>query len=615
MYGITASGWIESAEGQQALATTEALWERGSFAVEGGISWEGRDGLRYAPGAPGLPVLALPLHALGLAIAPWLPPSLGEARFSSSCYPSELLVSALNPLLGALVAVLLFRLAEEMAFGRRASLWLALIYAFATVAWPDAKHAFPQPALTVCLLAAVREALRHRETGDLGRARRAGMALGAGMLVHVGALVALPALLLYVLLPHPMAGGRRRWRAHLPAAHMALGLGPATALLGVFNTFRFDSPFLMGYEAFGVSLAREAPLLFALHAHLFAAGSSILLYSPPLLLAALGFRDLWARRRAEAWLLVALALGFFLSFGRMNLWHGGWGWGVRYQSPWLPFALLAAGPRLQAGRRGLAQLLLAAGVAVQLLGIGVAYESHLGRSPNALHGKLYEDQAEVWFVPSHSPLPGHAELLGRYLGDLASRLRGVGRGDPLLYGRGFQRAERLEDRTTFRRAEPVAELHFAPAPAARRLELVVNDGWREGVVPCVVQVAIDGADVPVELAGAPAASSATLPRREWAALGIAIPPSPRTCVVTIRSSGQPHAAVALRDVALDGAPLDVDGRISWAGTGFAEKDALVHRSLDLWWIKVLYSDLPSWFLLAPLLLGGVAVAAGRALLR
>jgi len=145
---------------------------------------------------------------------------------------------------------------------------------------------------------------------------------------------------------------------------------------------------------------------------------------------------LWARRRAETALLLAL-IGLQVA-GHANLlisWLGGWSWGPRFLVPVLPFMTLLLVPLFEArGRwrrpprwnlsraRGLFAVLALAGVLVQLPAV-VIHEPHIylydqfplycahrdvNHCPSTDQARLEHDYV---YAPTHSPIVGSWALL------------------------------------------------------------------------------------------------------------------------------------------------------------------------------------------------------------
>jgi hypothetical protein len=147
----------------------------------------------------------------------------------------------------------------------------------------------------------------------------------------------------------------------------ALGLG----LMFHYNEIRFGTPFFFdqldaaGHPLFGDPRHGFAGLLAS-------PGKSVFLYSPTVLLGLIGFAGLRRRSRAVAWTVAATSAIHFLFIASLSFFHGDWAWGPRYLVVLLPLWALAM-PFGRAPRR-LAGGLVAAGVAVQLLGLATVHE-------------------------------------------------------------------------------------------------------------------------------------------------------------------------------------------------------------------------------------------------
>jgi hypothetical protein len=134
-------------------------------------------------------------------------------------------------------------------------------------------------------------------------------------------------------------------------------------------------------------------------------GKSIFLYSPPLILAVIGFRRFWRRYR---YIVVAMVLTIFPSLylhARMISWAGDYAWGPRYLTFALAVLLLPAGFLVQEwleNLQGLRKWLrLSASIVVVVAGLGVTY---LG---NAIYWDHYiriqNEAAQAWLgLPNNS---------------------------------------------------------------------------------------------------------------------------------------------------------------------------------------------------------------------
>jgi hypothetical protein len=139
------------------------------------------------------------------------------------------------------------------------------------------------------------------------------------------------------------------------------------------NWWRFGHPFESGYfrdqtPGFGGSILwGGAGLLFSPY-------SSLILYSPIVLLSGAGFRALWGRDRSAAMLFAGLFLAFFMFYASLGNWMGGRSYGPRYLVPFLPALVLPLAfwsppPRW----RRPACVLAALSVLVQIPGVAVDY--------------------------------------------------------------------------------------------------------------------------------------------------------------------------------------------------------------------------------------------------
>jgi len=167
-------------------------------------------------------------------------------------------------------------------------------------------------------------------------------------------------------------GWRHAWQRHRAALLGALVLGSlGPALLGVTEALRFGSPWETGrYDHYGYFVDPLPGLV----GQLVGPGRSVLLYSPALLVALLGWRRALARRRAAALMvLAAFGLRLLLVSARSD-WWGGWGIGPRYLLPMVPLLLLPLAEVLEDLRHADRRRRLA--VAAALLTC-VAVEAHL----------------------------------------------------------------------------------------------------------------------------------------------------------------------------------------------------------------------------------------------
>ena len=420
---------------------------------------------------------------------------------------------------------------------------------------------------------------------------------------------------------------------HLRARHFqpvfrAAGLFGAGTSIGVvtvlaYNWIRFGTPFETGYSAAGAYIEFQTPLLYGLHGILLSSGKSIFLYPPPLLLALFGIRAHLRRHRPEALLALALAATYVVFYARSNAWHGDWCWGARYQSPWLPFMLLALGSFLEKSRddgsrrRAVLGAVFAAGVVVQLLGVSVAYEAHLNTVPRVEAAALHQELSEAHFLPRFSPLLGHAKLGATFWREAWHLFWNPPTPTAVTFSEGWYPVDLQE--APMRRSDAEATLLVTTDPG-RAHTLTLDQLGPSTPGAASVAFELDGSPViATEIIGAAPSTDGAIPLApgQWVQTVFTLPAGKVAHELAIKPRftippPRHELGIAVRALTLDGNRLAMDGPFSWRGSGFLPKNTLVYRSLDFWWVKPLYSDLPRalwWGATAQLLLAVVSAVA------
>lgn len=567
-YLLTMSGHTYSPDEETMLAVTRGILARGDVAVvvEEGAPVSalrpGRGDGRYSPYGVLPSLLAIPLQALG---AP-----LGGDDAGARDYASRLAVTALNGLLTAATGAVLAAWALALGAPRRWAVALALIYGLATFAWPYARTFFSEPLAALLITASACAAERAGHAPDDQAAARllliAGLAAGLLLPTRIAAGIALPVIGLYVAWL-----GWRAWRRSgapgagaLALVAFALGFLPGALLLIWYNVARFGTPLASGY-------ASEAglfttPFAEGLYGLLLSPGKGVLLFAPPLLLAAPGAVALWRRGRAD---LVLLALGLFLShlllYARWGEWQGGGVWGPRFLLPVVaPLLVLGAGlwqgPAGGAGARRLwlpaAWLLVAAGFIGNLGGVLLNFGTYVVAPAPA--DKLYS--------LAGSPLVGHWAMLGERWGRYRAPAPVCRLGD------GLFPTEDPGGAALPRRTGARGELRCATAGA--RLAFTLDDRRPPGAASSELRLLVDGRVVAAPPAGQlrayslllpPGAAHVAIEARTWSPLAVGFSErddelGPQLAGLRgVEPAGGPLAVV---DTAV--APLPLRARPRWA---------------------------------------------------
>ncbi|MFN8516339.1 MAG: phospholipid carrier-dependent glycosyltransferase, partial [Thermomicrobiales bacterium] len=434
-YLLTASGHLYAVDEETLFRITEGLSSGIGRAAQRRLGHGGKsqraDGPLYAQYTPGQPLAAVPLYLAGKVLATRFPPD-------ASIYILRFCVSLLGAFVTAATVALLYRFARSLGYGGRVALGLAMIYGLATTAWPHGRTFFAEPLTALCLLVAFYWLRVGTETRHGGWLIAAGIATAAACLVKPHAAIAVPVLGLYLLArvvrtgegangrgvdltPRPplprgegvtrsmVSGNEGRFRPFArsplrPCLAYVFGGVLGALPFAIYNARIYGNPLSTGYVAVGDLFT--TPFLTGLYGLTVSSGKGILWYSPPILLAIIGWWGFWRRHGAEALACLGLGLVHLAFYSRVAFWHGDGSWGPRYLTIALPFLMLPALGMLGAQGWRTARLvaiavLVTLGVGVQLLGVLVNFDWYLQRS----------DEQARHFTPSASPILAHARIL------------------------------------------------------------------------------------------------------------------------------------------------------------------------------------------------------------
>jgi hypothetical protein len=198
LYLLTLGGHFYSPDEEILGSVTSAIAERHSLAIAPIVAGFGTrpadpprpDGREYAQYGVGQPLLALPFHYLGgalhalasdaawnaladrlrsnetviaqTAIALQAPPEYRPQATPERARETarRLALSLFNPLVTALSALVLLRLARRLTGDRRAAWLAALAWGAGSLAWPHARTFFTEPLAGLCLLLALERLAR-----------------------------------------------------------------------------------------------------------------------------------------------------------------------------------------------------------------------------------------------------------------------------------------------------------------------------------------------------------------------------------------------------------------------------------------------------------------------
>lgn len=369
----------------EALVLKGQIWEIDNSPLKAqGIP--GRDGHLYSRTGLLQPLLEAPFYAVGHFL---------DANFRSpQSFPlRQAFLWFYNPFVAALAAVALFAI---VLMTRRSIPWAvatAMLFTFASIAWPYSKIG-SETTFMFAIMTTFALAIWARRKPTTVSWALTGFAAGAAAASKGYSIVAL--LSLPVLLWPTFMKLSNRDRVRLALA-LCLPIAVWCGAIGWYNWARFGSPTNSGYSNFAPSLTMPINV-FGL---LFSPGKGLVLYSPLVILGALGIPRLWRQDRSLAAALLTLFASVAVIGGASSFW-GDEVWGPRYLAPvaWtllVPIAWWADSTLRRRVLIGVASL----GVLVQMVGVAAPYYYYQSFVRDLTGVKIYEGRLGI--NPDHLP--------------------------------------------------------------------------------------------------------------------------------------------------------------------------------------------------------------------
>lgn len=290
----------------------------------------GRGNHAYASYGPGQSIMMIPLYLGGRLAAGGLrvDPTVAE----------QYATRTLDPLLAALATMLVVVFALRLGYGRTVAVLLGLVFAFGSVAWPDAQSGLEQTAVEFFVLLAAYAAWKW--VVDPRHDRRAlllsGTGLGLAFWTRYDALIYLVTVGGYIIFVSHRSGRRDALRS---LATLALGFLPWALFVAAWDTIAFGNPFDTGTHpaTWSMNLLGNALGL------TLSPGKGLLWYLPLVALLPWCVRRFGRRPGHVLLLFGALAGVTMLFYSFIAYWHGDPSWGPRYLYPVTPFLILPLG--------------------------------------------------------------------------------------------------------------------------------------------------------------------------------------------------------------------------------------------------------------------------------
>jgi Dolichyl-phosphate-mannose-protein mannosyltransferase len=276
---------------------------------------------------------------------------------------------ALDDILGALLAIVFFLIALRLGYSRRVAALLTLIYAFASVAWPDAESFLEHTQVTFFLALAILLSIVFVQHGMRRRwwVAASALSLGCAFLTRYDTGVLLPLIPLYLAASrvalrkpfiHPLdtSSPRHSLRAGLRLAwdfrrdkHLLRNIGldwgvyivalvPVFAAAGLWNYARFGS-----FTKTGIPPTFGEPILQGLTGLVLSPGKGILWYMPIIFILPFVVTTFYRQHRLITLLFASIVIVELVLFSNVIYWHGDPAWGPRYIYSTVPFLVLPLG--------------------------------------------------------------------------------------------------------------------------------------------------------------------------------------------------------------------------------------------------------------------------------
>ena len=403
LYMFLAGGHFYTTDGHTMHLTTESIVEKRTLAIPNDWAFGkyGRDGKFYGQYGVAFSIVEIPFYVLGKLVS-----------FLTPITIEHVVTLTVNPLLSALICVVIFYFGVRLGYSILISAILSFAYGTGTIAIVWSKMFVNRPLSALTLLLCVYFLYKYKTEQRKTLLVFSGCFMGFNILTRFNNVIVLPALLVYLY----TIGKKDSLKSF---ALFAMPILFAIVCTGLINHKQFGSPFVFAYiDAIGQEkgsififirriFAHDAT--FSLHPLRIASGfygllgsigRGLFIFVPICLLAFVSFRDFFTNHKRESILFLLISLTFLGFFSTYINWHGGRPWGPKPLFEIIPLIMLTIGSTLKQYKtyyfRAWFLFLWLVGVFINALGTLVDYHDHLYSNP----------QSEFLFVPSKSVFRG-----------------------------------------------------------------------------------------------------------------------------------------------------------------------------------------------------------------
>ncbi|MFH0732451.1 MAG: glycosyltransferase family 39 protein [Candidatus Omnitrophota bacterium] len=361
----------------------------------------GAAGNRYSSYGIGMPILLVPLYALGHIISKAFS-GIGHDYITQFC------VSLANPAIGALTALILFMLLGRLGYDKKTKVITVLCYSFCTMSLVYTRSGFSEPAVTLFVLSAFLF-LHKYESESLARYALLSSALiGYSLLIKMNSFLYLFLIFFYLV----YKGADFKSARHAVKLWLAVIIPVSCCfILSLFIYFMKRSNAVdpgAGIE----TVFTQKGLIFGpnffkgLFYYLLSAGKGYFYYNAPLILAFFGIRGLLKQDKKFTLYILAFIIINFLFYAYIFLRGSIFSWGPRYLYPTIPFMCIFLAEFIQQSRAIIRKLMLilfsALGFLVQLPCLFISFSRYLLFVKEGLSLQEYF----INFIPELSPIRG-----------------------------------------------------------------------------------------------------------------------------------------------------------------------------------------------------------------
>ncbi|MBF0405982.1 MAG: hypothetical protein HQM10_01405 [Candidatus Riflebacteria bacterium] len=427
-YLLLSRGHFISTDEVQVYQASESFWSSLDFSVQLSEGVPGRDGRLYSMVNSGQAVAVFPLLAISKAVKIILQES-GRADIISVLAGSMIcegnrvwggkieifFVNLLNSFLTAALVVVFFVFNLKLGASPLCSLSATFILGLATLPASYSSTFFQHSSECFFLLWSFYFLFEYSRTQNKKSQIFAGITAAMMIQFRYPSVIALPGLILYhfVSMWH-IFPDRTSWQRAKSVIKLSfpflLLLAAGLLLHAIDQYYKFGTIFAVG------NYAKEGfttPIITGLYGYIFSPGHSIILFSPPILLAPWFLRLFIRKFRFEAYFILFQTVVYLIFYSKFLNWHGMWAFGPRYLCAVVPLLLLPAAIWIQSQKK---QALFLVGI-LSIAGFWVQITHFMVNFWNVVLAEKYLEFKPLYchlFIPEMSPLIAHSKALFRW---------------------------------------------------------------------------------------------------------------------------------------------------------------------------------------------------------